>query len=76
MPDETDDAILKAMAPGGSAYRTLPQLQQLTGLPADELALRLSRLERQGYLYGHIYRGRREYSLSHSGQPYADALGD
>ena len=74
MPDETDDAILKAMAPGGSAYRTLPALQRLTGLPADELAQRLARLERQGYLSGHVYRGAREYCLSPSGQTYADAL--
>jgi hypothetical protein len=78
--DAADTAILKAMAPAGNAYRTLPDLQALTGLSVGELAGRLARLARLARL-GYVEALRdgttgadRSYCLTSAGQNYADAL--
>jgi hypothetical protein len=75
--DAADTAILKAMAPAGNAYRRLPDLQALTGLSVGELAGRMARLERQGYveaLRDGTTGADRSYCLTYAGQNYADAL--
>ena len=74
--DAADTGILKAMAPAGAASRTLPDLHELTGLSVGELAGRLARLERQGYveaLRDGTTGADRSYGLTHAGQTYADA---
>jgi DNA-binding IclR family transcriptional regulator len=72
-----DTAILKAMAPAGAAARTLPDLHELTGLSVGEVAGRLARLARLGYVAA-LRDGTtgpdRSYRLTSTGQTYADAL--
>jgi DNA-binding MarR family transcriptional regulator len=74
--DAAETGILKAMAPAGTAYRTLPDLHELTGLSVGELAGRLARLERRGYVAARrdgMTGADRSYGLTPAGQTYADA---
>ena len=49
--DAVDGAILRAMLRAGGAYLTVPDLRQLTALGVPDLAVRLARLERLGYVW-------------------------
>ena len=74
--DAAETDLLKAMAPAGAASQTLSALQALTGRSVGELAGRLARLERQGYvaaLRDGPTGADRSYGLTPAGQTYAAA---
>ncbi|MGH2353750.1 MAG: hypothetical protein ACRDJN_19270 [Chloroflexota bacterium] len=74
MLDARDLAILTAMSAAPTAYQTLLELHDLTGIPVPGLADRLPRLERDGYV-AHARDGatgaRRSYRLTLRGDDAA-----
>jgi DNA-binding Lrp family transcriptional regulator len=49
--DETDAAVLTALAPTAHVYQPLPALHARSGVPVADLRQRLRRLERAGYVH-------------------------